>query len=88
MLHCSLCNYFHAPTISASDLPHRCVCCSWHFDFTHPLAYLAHTLTNVPMPGLDKQPRPTLPAKSGAAISAADSSKKAGEGKHESKKAK
>ncbi len=62
--------------------------CSWHFDFTHPLAYLAHTLTNVPMPGLDKQQRPTLPAKSGAAISTADSSKKAGESKNESKKSK
>ncbi len=22
----------------------------WHFDFTHPAAYLAHTLGNVPMP--------------------------------------
>ncbi len=22
----------------------------WHFDFTHPLAWLAHRLTNVPMP--------------------------------------
>ena len=22
----------------------------WHFDITHPAAYLAHTLGNVPMP--------------------------------------
>ena len=28
--------------------------CSWHFDFTHPLAYMAHTVTNVPMPGLQQ----------------------------------
>ena len=61
--------------------------CSWHFDFTYPPAYLAHTLTNVPMPGHAKQKLPTLPAKSGAAVSTADSSKKT-EGKHENKKSK
>lgn len=64
------------------------VLCSWHFDFTFPPAYLAHTLTNVPMPGYSKQKQPTLPAKSGAAISTADSSRKASEAKHENKKVK
>lgn len=76
-------------TVQLDRLPERVSCsCSWHFDFTHPLAYLAHTLTNVPMPGHDNQKRPTLPAKSGVAISSADSSKKTAEGKRESKKLK
>ena len=88
VLCCYLPNHFHAITIPANGVSHKCVCCSWHFDFTYPPAYLAHTLTNVPMPGFDKQQRPTLPSKSGAAISAADSSKRTGEGKNESKKAK
>ena len=59
---------------------------SWHFDFTHPFAYLAHTITNVPMPGCTKQKPLTLPAKSGTATSKADSSKRAIEVKKETKK--
>ena len=61
---------------------------SWHFDFTYPLAYLAHTLTNVPMPGHAKHRAPTMPAKSGTAISTAESSKRAPELKTETKKGK
>ena len=60
--------------------------CSWHFDFTHPLAYMAHTVTNVPMPGCSREKPPTLPAKSGTATSKADSSKRAVEVKKETKK--
>ena len=60
--------------------------CSWHFDFTHPLAYMAHTVTNVPMPGCSKAKPPMLPAKSGTATSKADSSKRAVEVKKETKK--
>ena len=60
--------------------------CSWHFDFTHPLAYIAHSITNVPMPGCSKAKPPILPAKSGTATSKADSSKRAGEIKKETKK--
>ena len=60
--------------------------CSWHFDFTHPLAYMAHTVTNVPMPGCSEGKPPTLPAKSGTATSKADSSKRAVEVKKETKK--
>ncbi len=60
--------------------------CSWHFDITHPLAYMAHTVTNVPMPGCSKAKPPMLPAKSGTATSKAESSKRAIEVKKETKK--
>ncbi|BDA51041.1 probable trimeric intracellular cation channel type B [Coccomyxa sp. Obi] len=59
----------------------------WHFDFTHPPAYLAHTITNVPMPGRVKQPANSAAPK--PAASTADSSKRGGDSrKPENKKLK
>lgn len=51
----------------------------WHFDFTHPPAYLAHAVTNVPMPGRVKQA--VNAAASKPAASTADSSKRSGDSK-------
>ncbi len=56
----------------------------WHFDFTFPPAYLAHAVTNVPMPGRPKKAPEPKPAPSTAA-----SSKQNGDSrKPESKKGK
>ncbi|EIE21233.1 hypothetical protein COCSUDRAFT_30355 [Coccomyxa subellipsoidea C-169] len=41
----------------------------WHFDFTFPPAYLAHAVTNVPMPGRPKKAPELKPAPSTAASS-------------------
>lgn len=85
-------NFFgqeQAASSSATGIAEIKVCFrSWHFDFTYPLAYLAHTLTNVPMPGHAKHRAPTMPAKSGTAISTAELSKRAPELKTETKKGK
>ena len=48
----------------------------WHFDFTHPLAWLAHSLTNVPMPKGQQRISGRSAALSSSAAHPADSSKR------------
>lgn len=57
----------------------------WHFDFTFPAAYVAHSVANVPMPGCSRSTKLTSSAAAArppkAAASAADSTGRRSEDK-------
>lgn len=59
----------------------------WHFDFTMPPAYVAHTLANVPMPGLPTRPAAAAHAPKAAASTATSSKRGADSRVLENKKA-